>query len=133
MSYTCSPVAVGMGDISLLLPGMDVIATSTEMPSCLGLSVPPHGTTSVPFRSSHCILSGPGNHPGELRLPPPVTDPIPEACLAQLWAVLSDPDPDAIARLIGPPWRPRLAARPRRLRVARPAGVVLLRGCGCRH
>lgn len=58
-------------------------------------------------------------------------DLIPPEQLARLWALLTDPDPDAIARLIGPPWRPRLAAHPRRLRVVRPAGVVLLRGRGC--
>lgn len=34
----------------------------------------------------------------------PVTDPIPEAFLALLWALLNDPDPDAaIARSVAPP------------------------------
>lgn len=43
-----------------------------------------------------------GTIPGAPLLPP-VPDPIPEAFLAQLWALLTDPDPDAIARSVGPP------------------------------
>ncbi|MFM8975932.1 MAG: hypothetical protein ACKOFN_09600 [Vulcanococcus sp.] len=62
-----------------------------------------------------------------------MTDPLPAAFQAQLGAQLADPDPDALARSIGPPWRPRLTRHPRRLRVVRPAGVVLVRGRGCRH
>ncbi|MFM7269718.1 MAG: hypothetical protein ACKOGI_07370 [Vulcanococcus sp.] len=56
-----------------------------------------------------------------------MTDPIPEAFLAQLWAQLADPDPDAIARSVGPPWRPRMVRHPRRLRLPRRAGVVVAR------
>lgn len=56
-----------------------------------------------------------------------MADPIPAAALAQLWALLTDPDPDAIARSIGPPWRPRLARHPRRLRLPRRPGVVVAR------
>lgn len=55
-----------------------------------------------------------------------MTDPIPEAFLAQLWSLLTDPDPDAIARSVGPPWRPRLARHPRRLRLPRQGRVVRL-------
>lgn len=57
---------------------------------------------------------------------PPVTDPIPDAFLAQLWALLSDPA--AIARLLR---RPRLARHPRRLQVAC-RSPLLIRRCGWR-
>lgn len=59
----------------------------------------------------------------------PAPDPIPPEQLAQLWALLME-GPEAIRRLLR---RPRLAAHPRRLRVARPAGVVVVRGRGCHH
>lgn len=54
----------------------------------------------------------------------PALDPIPPEQLARLWALLTDPDPDAIARLLR---RPRLAHHPRRLRVACRSPLLIFR------
>ena len=59
----------------------------------------------------------------------PAPDPILPEQLARLWALLLE-GPDVIRRLLR---RPRLAAHPRRLRVPRRAGVVVVRGRGCHH
>ena len=54
---------------------------------------------------------------------------IPEAFLAKLWALLTDPDPDAIVPLMRSTC---LARQPRRLRLAC-RSPLLIRGRGCRH
>jgi hypothetical protein len=57
--------------------------------------------------------------PWEASTPAPMPE---EDFLARLWSVLTDPATHR--RWIGPPWRPRLARNPHRLKLPRRGGAL---------